>query len=63
MSRRYLTLQEAESSLNRGKDVEIFLVHLPIILSNVFVGHPFQKEHQALMAAYGKPSIKDPQII
>lgn len=24
MSRRYLTLQEAESSLNRGKDVEIF---------------------------------------
>ncbi|WP_394393207.1 hypothetical protein [Shewanella woodyi] len=25
MSRRYLTLQEAESSLNRGKAVEIFL--------------------------------------
>ncbi|MFO6421800.1 hypothetical protein [Motilimonas sp. KMU-193] len=25
MSRRYLTLQEAESSLNRGKTVEVFL--------------------------------------
>jgi hypothetical protein len=25
MSRRYLTLQEAESALNRGKTVEIFL--------------------------------------
>lgn len=54
MTRRYLTIEEANSALHRGKLIEIFLGGSHSMMKGAFVGLPLQRRRKVLAVVFGK---------